>query len=404
MSERRYRILFIATHAVQYASPVFRQMARDPRLDIQVAYCSLQGATGGEVDPEFGREVKWDVPLLDGYPWTEIRNRSRHPGLGRFFGLINTGLWSLIRKGRFDAAVIYTGYPYASFWIALAAAKLSGTKLLFGTDAAAIAVKSGGSWRVRAKKIMWPMLFGLANQIIVPSTPAREMICSLGFSPSRVTITPYVVDNDWWLASAAEVDRAAVRISWGVLESSVVILFCGKFQPWKRPLDLLHAFAKSNAVNAHLVFTGEGPLAAALESEAAQLGVRDRVHFRGFANQSQLPAVYCGSDLLVLPSEYDAFGVVVNEAMLCARAVAVSDHVGAGPDLISPETGFIYPCGDVEALAAVIREAAADPRKLQRMGEAARKRMETWSIRENINGLVEAVDRATSPRGRSAAK
>jgi hypothetical protein len=225
MTDRRYRVLFIATHAAQYTSPLYRQMARDPRLDIQVAYCSLQGATSGGVDPDFGREVKWDVPLLDGYPWTQVLNHASRPGLGRFFGLINSGLWSLIRKGRFDAVVIYTGYRYASFWIALAAAKLSGAKLLFGTDAAAITVRSGDTTRVRAKKIVWPWLFRLADQIIVPSTAAREAICSLGFSPDRIVVTPYTVDNDWWLARAAEVNRAAVRASWGVPESSAVILF-----------------------------------------------------------------------------------------------------------------------------------------------------------------------------------
>ena len=65
MTERRYRLLVIATHAVQYSSPVFREMARHPRLDMEVAYCSLQGAEGG-MDREFGVEVKWDVPLLAG--------------------------------------------------------------------------------------------------------------------------------------------------------------------------------------------------------------------------------------------------------------------------------------------------------------------------------------------------
>jgi glycosyltransferase involved in cell wall biosynthesis len=403
MPDRRYRVLFIATHAAQYASPLYRQMALDPRLDIQVAYCSLQGATSGGVDPDFGREVKWDVPLLDGYPWTQVPNRASRPGLGRFFGLINSGLWSLIRKGGFDAVVIYTGYRHASFWIALTAAKLSGAKLLFGTDAASIAPRGGDPTRVRAKKIVWRWLFRLADQIIAPSTAARDAICSLGFSPDRVALTPYAVDNNWWLARAAEVNRAAVRANWGVPESSVVILFCAKLQPWKRPQDLLEAFARASVASAHLVFAGDGPMSASLEAQAAQLGVRDRVHFLGFVNQSQLPAVYCASDLFVLPSDYEPFGVVVNEAMLCARAVAVSDRVGAGFDLVSPETGFIFPSGDIDALAGIIRGAVSDPQKLRRMGEAGRKRMETWSHRENIDALVRALARAVPPRGKAAA-
>src|SRR5439155_19074988 len=64
----RRRVLLLATHVVQYASPLYRLLAADPRLDLHVVYCSLQGAESG-VDPEFGREVKWDLPLLEGYPW-----------------------------------------------------------------------------------------------------------------------------------------------------------------------------------------------------------------------------------------------------------------------------------------------------------------------------------------------
>ncbi|HYL85165.1 MAG TPA: glycosyltransferase family 1 protein, partial [Candidatus Angelobacter sp.] len=64
MPDRRYRALVLATHVVQYASPLYRSLAADPRLDTLVAYCSLQGAEAG-FDPEFGVQIQWDVPLLD---------------------------------------------------------------------------------------------------------------------------------------------------------------------------------------------------------------------------------------------------------------------------------------------------------------------------------------------------
>jgi len=123
--------------------------------------------------------------------------------------------------------------------------------------------------------------------------------------------------------------------------------------------------------------------------------VAERVRFLGFANQSQLPAVYRASDLLVLPSEYEPFGVVVNEAMLCGCAVAVSDRVGAGYDLVRPgETGFIFPCGDTDALAQIFREALPARARLQQIGAAARRRLESWSPRENIEAMVQAIERA----------
>ena len=88
MQGNKYRVLIVSSHPTQYSVPLYRLMARHPKLDILVAYCSLQGAEKG-FDPEFGIEVAWDIPLLDGYPWVYVPNRSPRPGLWRFWGLIN---------------------------------------------------------------------------------------------------------------------------------------------------------------------------------------------------------------------------------------------------------------------------------------------------------------------------
>ncbi|MEM2591482.1 MAG: glycosyltransferase family 4 protein [Thermofilaceae archaeon] len=369
-------------------------MAQHPKLDILVAYCSLQGTEKG-LDPEFGIEVAWDIPLLDGYPWVHVRNCSPRPNLGRFFGLVNPGLWRLIRMGRFDAVVNYTGYAYASSWLVIAAAKVNGTALLFGMDATTFRSRTGKPWKARLKRFVLPFIFRLADVVIVSSTATKEFIHSFGIPEQRIVLTPCVVDNDWWLHQAEQIDRAAVRAKWGIPEEAPVALFCAKLQPWKRPQDTLRAFAKADLPNAYLVFAGEGPLRTALETEAKSLGIADRVRFLGFVNQSQLPAVYRAADLMVLSSEYETFGVVVNEAMLCGCPVVVSDQVGARYDLVQVgQTGFIYPCGDVDALAAILREVLPDRERLKQMGEAARKRMETWSPRENVEALVQAVEKA----------
>jgi glycosyltransferase involved in cell wall biosynthesis len=376
---RRYRALLVSAHPVQYASPIFRRMAEHPKLEIQVAYCSLEGAEAA-LDPDFGVNVQWDVPLLEGYSWLKVDNKSPRPGLGRFWGLVNPGLWNLIRKGGHDVVVIFTGYAYASFWIALVAAKIYGKPILFGTDAASLAPRDGSSWKPRVKRWVWPRIFGLASVVIVPSTRGVELMKSIGIPPERLVLTPYVVDNEWWTEEADKVDRDAVRESWGVPNRATVVLFCAKLQPWKRPMDLLNAFARADVAGSHLVFAGDGPLRPDLEARAKLLGLEGRTHFLGFTNQSQLPRVNRAADVMVLPSDYEPFGVVVNEAMLCGCPVIVSDRVGAGRDLISTgENGYIFPCGDVERLEAILRETLANREKLTRMSVAARRRMETWS-------------------------
>ena len=181
---------------------------------------------------------------------------------------------------------------------------------------------------------------------------------SLHVPPERVTLTPYSVNNEWWIAQSEKVDREAVRANWGAAPHTSVILFCAKLQPWKRPLDLLRGFAQARLSDALLVYAGEGAQRQELEREAIALGVGERVRFMGFLNQSQLPAVYTAADLMVLPSEYEPFAVVVNEASCCGCPVVASDRVGAASDLIAPvHPGLIYPCGDLRALSSLLSRA-----------------------------------------------
>lgn len=389
MPERRYRVLFVASHPVQYQAPLFRRMVTHPGLDIHVAYCSLRGAELAH-DPEFGANIQWDIPLLDGYPWVQVPNRGG--GGESFWGLCNPGLWKLLRGGGFDAVVSYVGYVRATFWIACLAAKCSRTAFLFGTDATTLKPREGGSWRATIKKLFWPCLFRLATQVFAPSSGTRDLMHSLGLPPDRVTLVPYVVDNDWWMRQSSQADRAATRAAWGASPNGAVILFCAKLQPWKRPADLLRAFAKANLSNAILVLAGAGPLRTSLEAEAAALGVSSRVRFLGFVNQSQLPAVYTASDLMVLPSEYEPFAVVVNEAMCCGCPVVASDRVGAARDLVAPVAPqFVFPCGDIDALAGILKDALRDRTQLQSVARAALAHIQTWSPERNIAATFDAI-------------
>jgi glycosyltransferase involved in cell wall biosynthesis len=394
VTERRYKVLFVCGHPVQYMSPLLRRMAQHPRLDISTVYCRLRGATAG-VDPEFGAKIQWDIPLLDGYPWVEIPNKGTDSE--GFWGLYNPGLWKFVRVGNFDAVFCLTGYIRASFWITFFASKLSRSAFIFGTDATTLTPLDRRMWKRPVKGFVWPLLYRLASQVIAPSTGTHDLLRSLGITEEQIALIPYVVDNDWWHARSAEINRDAVRAAWGAGPETPVVLFCAKLQPWKRPLDLVQAFAKADVANSLLLFAGDGPLKKVLQAEAARLGISERVRFLGFVNQTQLPALYTGADVMVLPSQYDAFGVVVNEALLCGCPVIVSNNVGAGRDLIAPvDPSFIYPCGDVEALGTLLRRVLSDRTYLSNFRTASGERMKTWSPREYIAATVEAVQRAVS--------
>src|SRR5579872_794933 len=397
MTERKLRVLTISSHPIQYGAPLFRLMAVHPKLDFQVAYCSLRGAGSAAYDPEFGANVQWDVPLLDGYKWTHIPNRG--DGAESFWSWRNTGLWKFIRQGKFDAVISHISYTRATFWIAYFAARSVGIPLIFGTDASRIEPRDDSKLKLAIKKILWPAVFSLAGQVLTASSAGRDMMLSLGFPPEKVSMTLDTVDNDWWLAQANSVDRDEARKSLGFASQEKIILFCAKLQPWKCPMDLLDAFALAAIPEAKLVFAGDGAQRAELENEAAQRKISDKVQFLGFVNQSQLPSLYKSADLMVIPSSYEPFGLVVNESMLCGCPVIASDRVGAVRDLIAHgETGYVYPCGDTTVLAKTMRDALQDPNSLASIQTNALAKIRTWSPQASAEALVVAVEAAISRR------
>jgi glycosyltransferase involved in cell wall biosynthesis len=397
MPDRKLRVLTISSHPIQYGAPLFRLLARHPKLDFQVAYCSLRGTDSAAYDPEFGASVQWDVPLLDGYKWTHIPNRG--DGSESFFAWRNTGLWNFIRQNNFDAVISHISYTRATFWIAWFAARSKSIPFIFGTDASSIQPRDASRLKLAAKKFVWPAVFSLAGQILTASSAGRDMMISLGFPPERVSMTLDTVDNDWWLAQANAIDREEARRSLGFQRHEKIILFCAKLQPWKRPMDLLKAFAIKPIPDARLVFAGDGAQRAELEAETAALNIANKVQFLGFVNQSQLPALYKSADLMVIPSSYEPFGLVVNESMLCGCPVIASDRVGAVRDLIAHgETGFVYPCGDITALSKTICEALQNSSAATSIQTSALATIRAWSPQASAEALVAAVEAAIARR------
>src|SRR5690606_19411511 len=95
------------------------------------------------------------------------------------------------------------------------------------------------------KRFLLPRIFRLADCATAPSSAGVKFIQSLGIPRDRIRLTPYVVNNDWWLEQVAQVDRTAVREEWEIPVDAPVVLFCAKLQPWKRPHDVLRAFVKA---------------------------------------------------------------------------------------------------------------------------------------------------------------
>jgi len=393
MPERKQKVLLVSSQPIQNAASL-RLMAAHPDFEVLTAYCSLPDAKLWRDDEHLNKEA-FDTPALDGYKWERMANWSPLPQLGRFYGLINPGV---VRRVFASDCVIVYGHSYVTFWLAITTVKLAGKSLILTTDATHLEPSDPSGWKTKIKKRLLPFLYNhVADVVLVPSSASRRFVCSLGVSEQRVALTPYVVDNEYIESVAAHTDWKRVRAEWEIPGDARVVVFCAKFIARKRPQDALRAFARALVPDSYLIMIGDGPLVDSLKAEATQLGIADRVRFTGLIKYSRLPELYAASDILVFTSEREPYGLPVNEAMICGLPVIASDRVGAAQDLIREgETGFVYPCGDLDQLASLIREVFSDDQRLRRIGQAARHRMQSWSPRENAEATLNSVKRAIS--------
>ncbi len=154
-----------------------------------------------------------------------------------------------------------------------------------------------------------------------------------------------------------------------------VILFCGQMIERKGLDILLNAFAKVREadIKARLLLVGREEDLPVMLREIPERFHPD-IENAGFQAPEALPAFFRRADLFVLPSRYDGWGVVVNQAVGAGLPVIVSDAVGAGPDLVREDSnGYVFPSGDADALADSIIRLLRAPRRLAAASDASWK-------------------------------
>ena len=383
------RLAFYMTHPTQYHTPWFRALAESGKVDMHVYYGSVPNAE--QQGAGFGVHFEWDVPLLAGYPNTVLANTGTGSIID-FNGIDAPEIESAIANERFDAWVI-NGWRTRGEWRAIRACYSNMVPMFVRGDSTLL------EQRTLVKRIAKSLL----HSRWIPRFACYLTVGELneqyyqfyGADPARFVPVRHFVDNELFARLAAESrrDSAALRQSWKIEDGALTLLFAGKFVDGKQPMDAIRAVEQASAsgANVHLVMVGDGPLRAECEAyaEARQLPVT----FAGFLNQKAMPTAYGASDILVMPSRNETWGLVVNEAMASGIPAIVSDKVGCAPDLVVHGAGSVFPAMDVDALARVIMEYASDRERLGRESAKATARIQDYSLKAAVDNTIEAAEK-----------
>ena len=338
------RLAIITTHPIQYNAPLFRILTQRNRVQLKVFYTWSQSRE--EVfDARFGMKRNWDIPLLDGYDYTCVKNTSTHPDSNRFWGIINPGLQQELNGFQPDAVLVYRWSVYSHLKLMQC---IRGSRLFFRGDSHLLNDQPG--LKHFFKKFFLRFVYRKVNCAFYVGEYNKAYYQQYGLTEKQLAPAPHAVDNSRFsngnddLENKAAAERKAMQIP----GNAIVFLYAGKFYALKQLDVLIAAFKKIKGEHYRLLLYGSGEQEAELKTLAAD---DTRILFRPFKNQSEMPVVYRTGDVFVLPSMSETWGLSVNEAMASGRPAIVSMQCGCAPELIiEGTTGFQFEAGNEQEL------------------------------------------------------
>lgn len=387
----RTRLAIIVSHPIQYYAPLHQRLACRNDVVIKVFF-TWHAAQSPIKDQGFGRTFEWDLPLTEGYESELVPNVAADPGPHHFFGLSNPTLVDRVRAWKPDAVQV-TGWGWYSNLTALRALAKWGIPTLIRGDSHLLDPMPRGlrGWakRTALRRILtWPTAF------LVVGSANRAYYRALGVTEDRLFHCTHSIDVRRFAEPGDVYERQAVewRRQLGISADTVVVLFAGKLERKKRPLELMRAVQALGDSKYVLILVGNGEL----ETQVSGIAAADPNRFRvlPFQNQSRMPIVYRLGNLFVLPSSHgETWGLGVNEAMACGRPVLVGDRVGCASDVVHPSCGRVFDTGDPHALVRALADMTKDVEGLSDMGQAAAKRAWAFDIQRTESSLIEALGR-----------
>ena len=230
-----------------------------------------------------------------------------------------------------------------------------------------------------------------ADRIVAANVVERaELLRDYAAHASRIATIPCGVDTD--LFTPGDGAEARRRLD---LDGHPLLLWVGRIAPIKGLDTLLDAVARLSESGQDmrlLVVGGDADERTSghetsLRQRIERLGLGDSVRFLGPQPQGVLPLYYAASDVTVLPSYYESFGMVALEAMACGSPVIASRVGGLVTTVRDGVTGFLVPDGDVEALAERIETLVGDPELRWRLGREGVR----WAAQHRWPCVAEAV-------------
>jgi glycosyltransferase involved in cell wall biosynthesis len=365
---RKPRAFLLYVEPTPYIEGLIKEIQREWSGDLDVCYIAQDQSQDWKIDPK-----------LSGGTILPVKRCRAIAQLWRSLGRLSRG-----------DVVHLAGFGHPLLVAALLMGKLRGLRVFIESDTPT--GRTAGGWKNLVKRVIYPPLFRMADHFLPGGKRQAAYLASYGVPNTKTTTAQMTVDVASimrYVATAGDAARDDLRTRLGYAGDIRAVLYLGRLEPIKGVSDLLDAFASiaSRRGDIRLMIAGSGSLDSLVRDAAA---VNPHISYLGRLSGTAVLDAYVASDIVVTPSRFEPWGLVVNEAMACGRPVVGTDRVGCVDDLVTHgETGFIVPAEAPHALADELELLASNDRLREKMGAAATRRIAPWTLRNEARILVD---------------
>lgn len=386
---KELRVAFVVPIVDPVREAWFRHLASDPEIHIRVF--ALRRRLSHRPGWESRQDAGFDVEFVQSVAVTRSRRlagATERKVVGRLIPL--NLMWRLWRYRPTVTVVTNATELLQAMVVRLAC----GASVALSAEDTRVSFSRAGNTTRRLKAF----LLRQADILLAHSSEARKLLLDLGIPPSKIARTPWAIDNDKFAAWADRANVSEIRHKFGL--RGIVFVTVASLTPRKGIEQLLAAWALipvEQRAMASVLLVGDGPQRARLVELVRDKGLTE-VQFAGHLTPEEVAACYGASNVFVLPTLEDVWGLVVNEAMAAGLPVLCSRYAGSAEDLVREGVnGHVFDPLDSVAFSTLLSRLIEHSDGLAEMGRRSREIVADFTIARSVAALLHALRGSLAP-------
>jgi len=383
---KKYRVILINDYVAPFKRPLFEKLSQSSLVDLQVYFLSQSAANR-----------RWKVELNEEFNYKVLpKIELNFQGHDLFYYRVNPTFLFRLAREHYDLLITH-GWFDSACQTGFLVSKMIGKPCIIYSE----------STMYEQSLLRWislPLIRFIvkhSDACIATGKRAREYFIYLGADERKIFTANLTVDVDHFrrVSRLAKKDKCRMKQSLGI-KTEKVILYVGRLTERKGVRHLVEAYRqlRKDYHDVSLLILGYGYQEQGLKELCRSQNIPD-VHFVGHVEIEKMPRFYGIADLFVLPSRRDTWGLVLNEAMACGLPVVTTRKVGASEDLVREGVnGYIVAEEKPAEIYAAIKKIVADSSLCHRMGQESSRTIQRFSIDNEANGFLSAIEYAMKYR------